>query len=252
MLAENRKVKQVLEKLLSSKGADLSVRTFDQVGVDGELENVWNLMARCRLRGDILVGYWLYDHEEPVLNPGDKHVSREWSAKDRLIILNPTKVPLLPRLARCCQALRHHHHHHNHHNHHQPCCTAPCHHPCSSAGPARVPSGSAREASPERCACLQQQVKSSLDLIAEGDMLRKSAGKLSDEHAERKKLLYAEAISMYTKAMNQDPANALAPYGRGVAERKRGDPQAAVDAFRISLALDPQGQGGKLGRCGWV
>ena len=44
-------------------------------------------------------------------------------------------------------------------------------------------------------------------------------------------MLYAEAISMYTKAMNQDPANTLAPYGRGVAERKHGDPQAAVDAF---------------------
>ena len=52
-----------------------------------------------------------------------------------------------------------------------------------------------------------------MDLIADGDMLRKSAGKIGEEEAERKASLYEESIRCYAQAMDIDPTNALAPYG---------------------------------------
>ena len=45
--------------------------------------------------GDILVGFWLKDEEEPIINPTFKDENRVWRAKDRLIVLKPAKAKVL-------------------------------------------------------------------------------------------------------------------------------------------------------------
>lgn len=49
----------------------------------------------------------------------------------------------------------------------------------------------------------------------------------------------SEAISLFTKAIENDPLNAEAYYNRGKALRQKGDMVAALNDFRKTLEINP-------------
>jgi len=87
MVAEDKEVAIVLTELFTSEGNEMYIRPVERYINPGEEASFWEMCARVRAVGGLLVGFKGADMERVSINPTEKHVPRVWHADDSLVIL---------------------------------------------------------------------------------------------------------------------------------------------------------------------
>jgi len=87
MVAERQEVAQILQEILSAEGNEVYMRTVFRYLRPGESLSFFDVMARCHVCGEILIGYVRPGSEEPILNPGEKRKKIVWTDKFMLITI---------------------------------------------------------------------------------------------------------------------------------------------------------------------
>jgi hypothetical protein len=87
MVAENASVGPLFDTLFSEEGQGIHVRDARAYVGEGEELSFWELGARARADGDVLIGLKL-GGDEAVLNPADKRTRRTWQRGDFVIVLS--------------------------------------------------------------------------------------------------------------------------------------------------------------------
>lgn len=87
MVSENYHVNGILAELFTEVGNELYIRPADRYVHPGEELSFYDLMARVRLRAEILMGYKTESMARALINPEDKATKRVWGRFDVLVIM---------------------------------------------------------------------------------------------------------------------------------------------------------------------
>jgi len=87
MVAERQEVAQILQEILSAEGHEVYMRPIGRYLASGEKLSFFEVMARCRVWKEILLGYTPSGSEEVILNPSNKREKIVWGSNDLLIML---------------------------------------------------------------------------------------------------------------------------------------------------------------------
>ena len=88
MVAERQEVARVLQELLSAVGCEVYLRSVSRFCKENEELSFYDLMARGRQKGEIIIGYQRAECDDVVaLNPDDKGKTMTWSSKDLIITI---------------------------------------------------------------------------------------------------------------------------------------------------------------------
>ncbi|KAF0720425.1 Aste57867_302 [Aphanomyces stellatus] len=107
MVSENRLVKQLLDELLSGRGAALDVVPATRYCTKTERLSFHDLVLRAQARGDIVCGYQTHDSLAPTtLNPPNKHKVRTtgWHTEDLVLLREGRRERQLTQMQSVCQA----------------------------------------------------------------------------------------------------------------------------------------------------
>ena len=86
MVAEEPSVGPLFEQLFAEEGDEIYVRDVRCYCAVGETLSFWELGARARVRGDILIGYKRAG-AELTLNPPRKTTSMVWGEGDSVVVI---------------------------------------------------------------------------------------------------------------------------------------------------------------------
>ena len=98
MLSEDRKVKRVLDELLSAKGQQMQVKSSSLYANDGDLVPFCSLQQRALELGHVLCGYQLQGSLDTVMNPKDKVCSLRVCCLCHVFSLRGALTPLSRQL----------------------------------------------------------------------------------------------------------------------------------------------------------
>ncbi|CAN7122588.1 unnamed protein product [Brassica rapa subsp. narinosa] len=87
MVAEDKQINRVLEKLFAEKGNELCIRPAEFYIYDQEEVCFYDIMRRARQRQEIIIGYRLAGMDQAVINPSDKSKLRKWSLDDVYVVI---------------------------------------------------------------------------------------------------------------------------------------------------------------------
>ncbi|KZV34805.1 hypothetical protein F511_00707 [Dorcoceras hygrometricum] len=87
MVAEDRRINDVLEELFAEEGNELHIRGADLYLYEGEDLSFYEIILRARQRREIVIGYRPYNAEKAVINPSAKNEKRKWSLKDVFVVI---------------------------------------------------------------------------------------------------------------------------------------------------------------------
>lgn len=90
LVSEDPYNNDILSELLQPEGNDIKMNPSLDYGEQGESISLWELSARVRARGEILLGYKMSDAPNSCLNPLDKTVKISLNVRTSLIIMSET------------------------------------------------------------------------------------------------------------------------------------------------------------------
>ena len=86
MVAEAGQVGPLIEQLFAEEGDEIHVRDVRVYASEGERLSFWEIGARCRAVGDVVIGYRRAGGEV-TLNPPDKSEKMRWGEDDLIIVI---------------------------------------------------------------------------------------------------------------------------------------------------------------------
>jgi len=99
--AKERRVHRLINTIFCPEGNEMHVKDIRRYAVEGETLNFWELTARARMHGEVVLGFFRKDigkGKTPILNPGnesqkddfpgDKNTRMVWTYGDQLIVFS--------------------------------------------------------------------------------------------------------------------------------------------------------------------